>query len=45
MQNEYQQLVKKKDMEINSHMKSFIKDSMRISLKELGEIHYKHGFM
>lgn len=26
-------------------MKSFIKDSMRISLKELGEIHYMNGFM
>lgn len=45
LQAEYQQLVKKKDLEINSQMKSFIKDSMRISLKELGQIHYNNGFM
>ena len=37
--------MKKKDLEINSQMKSFIKDSMRISLKELGQIHYNNGFM
>jgi hypothetical protein len=36
IQNEYNQALKKKDMEINSQMKSLIKDSMRISLKELG---------
>ena len=33
---EYNSLIKKKDMEISAQMKSLIKDSMRISLDELG---------
>jgi len=36
LQSEYNSAIKKKDMEINSQKKSLIKDSMRISLKELG---------
>ena len=34
--SEYNSLIKKKDMEISQQMKSLIKDSMRISLEELG---------
>jgi hypothetical protein len=33
-----------KEMEINRQMKSLIKDSLRISYKELGKIHSQHGF-
>jgi len=36
LQSEYMTLIKKKDMEYNSQAKSLIKESMRISLKELG---------
>jgi len=45
LQSEYNIAVKQKDMEINAQMKSLIKDSMRISLKELGFIHYNYGFL
>jgi hypothetical protein len=36
LQAEYNTALKKKEAEINSQMKTLIKDSMRISLKELG---------
>lgn len=36
LQQEYSSRVKKKEQEINAQMKSLIKDSMRITLKELG---------
>ena len=36
LHSEYTSLIKKKDMEYNSQARSLIKDSMRISLKELG---------
>jgi len=36
MQSDYNQLIKGKEMEINRQMKSLIKDSLRISYKELG---------
>ena len=45
MQSDYNQLIKSKEMEINRQMKSLIKDSLRISYKELGSIHYNHGFI
>ena len=45
LQSEYMTLIKKKDMEYNSQAKSLIKDSMRISLKELGQIHYNYGYL
>ena len=32
-------------MEIQSQSKSGIKDQLRITLKEAGDIHYKHGFL
>lgn len=44
LQNEYNHLVKNKDMEINRQHKSLIKESLRISYKELGQIHYNNGF-
>ena len=41
----YAQTVKNKDAEISRQMKSHIKDSMRISVKELGQIHYQNGYL
>ena len=32
-------------MEINQLKQSFLKDSIRIAFLELGEIHYKYGFV
>jgi COP9 signalosome complex subunit 1 len=45
LQQEYNLAIKKKDNELQLQMKSMIKDSMRISLKELGQIHYNYGFL
>ena len=38
-------MVRNKDQDIQKQMKQLIKDSMRISLKELGYIYYNNGFL
>ena len=45
VQNEYNMAIKKKENELINQTKSQIKDTMRITLKELGQIHYKYGFL
>mmetsp|Transcript_32790 Transcript_32790/g.50053 ORF Transcript_32790/g.50053 Transcript_32790/m.50053 type:complete len:137 (+) Transcript_32790:166-576(+) len=42
---EYEQLVKLKDQEIQKQSKQLIKDSLRISIKELGQIQYVNGHL
>lgn len=41
---EYQTQKKKKEQEALQHQKTMIKDSLRLSYLELGQIHYKYGF-
>ncbi len=40
---EYDQLVKLKKLEIQNLQKQQLKDSIRVALNDLGEIHYKYG--
>ncbi|CDW76767.1 cop9 signalosome complex subunit 1 [Stylonychia lemnae] len=44
VQQEYRMEVKKKDQEIQQLQKSLLKDSIRIAMNELGNIHYQYGF-
>lgn len=45
LQNEHTQVVRAKDLDVQKQMKNLIKDSVRISLKELGQIYYNSGFL
>jgi len=45
MQHEYKSELKSKEMEIQKLQKQQLRDSIRLALKDLGDIHYKFGYL
>jgi len=45
IQSKYEQLIKVQEAEIQKSTKQLIKDSLRISIKEMGMINYVHGHL